>query len=79
MKYLRSARDNNLKRLIANPKINAEKKSRQDHHHGGAVDFLLARPSHPLRFHSYFVDILPDRCQSSLGMFQGNLQRCYLS
>src|ERR1035437_5897312 len=56
---------------IAYRKINAEKKSREDHHYRGAVDFLLAGPGHTLGFSPDLVGILLKLLPEPFGLPQG--------
>ena len=56
---------------IAYRKIYTEKKSREDYHHGSAVDFLLAGPSDAPGLSSDFVGILLKSLPEPFGLSQG--------
>ena len=52
--------------LIADPEIESEKKSGDQHHHRCAVDFLFVRPSHALHLRPNVGDIFSNLDPSAL-------------
>src|SRR5438876_9142813 len=68
------------KDLVASVEIDRKEERGEDHHHGGAIHFLLRGPRHALHLDSDVRDVVANALQGILTncQFIGHSDRCFL-